>query len=243
MRDVPELAHRLDHVHGDADGAGMIGDGAGNGLANPPGRVGAELVAAPVLVLVHGAHQAGVAFLDDVQERQAAVAVFLGDGDDEPQVAAGELALGVLVLGEDVLDATGSRGLSQLLGGLHDQRQIMEPCELLRFIASVSSESWAVMSRVVAAQLVPGSSSVILSGTWRSELPHHRGDAAGAERKLLEEQSRPFGGGCWFMPLGWPALVARRRELRVVADFRAQSAAVQLACSFWTVAQVRRAGA
>src|SRR5207302_6734073 len=64
FRDVAQLAHRLDHVHRDADRAGLVGDGARDRLAYPPGGVGAELVAAPVFVLVHRPHQAGVAFLD-----------------------------------------------------------------------------------------------------------------------------------------------------------------------------------
>src|ERR1700686_3367510 len=34
-----QLVDRLDHVHRNADGAGLIGDGAGDGLADPPGRV------------------------------------------------------------------------------------------------------------------------------------------------------------------------------------------------------------
>ncbi len=34
-----ELVDRLDHVHRDADGAGLVGDRAGDGLADPPGRV------------------------------------------------------------------------------------------------------------------------------------------------------------------------------------------------------------
>src|SRR5262245_8851751 len=44
-----ELVDGLDHVHRDADGAGLIGDGAGDGLTDPPGRVGRELVPAPPL--------------------------------------------------------------------------------------------------------------------------------------------------------------------------------------------------
>src|SRR5947209_8720584 len=42
LRHVAELAHRLDHVHRNADGAGLIGDGPGDGLSNPPGGIGAE---------------------------------------------------------------------------------------------------------------------------------------------------------------------------------------------------------
>ena len=66
----------------------MIGDRAGDRLANPPRRVGAELIAAAIFVLIDRAHQAGVSFLDDVQESQAAIAVFLGDRDDQAQVSA-----------------------------------------------------------------------------------------------------------------------------------------------------------
>ena len=114
------LRHRLDHVDRDADRAGLVGDGPRDRLADPPGRVGAELVAAAILVLVHRPHQAGVAFLDQVQEAQAAVAVLLGDRDHQPQVAAGQVALGLLVLGEalpDDLDALAEAG--RLLQRVH----------------------------------------------------------------------------------------------------------------------------
>src|SRR4051794_18564997 len=43
-----QLVDRLDHVHRDADGARLVGDRAGYRLADPPGGVGAELVAAAV---------------------------------------------------------------------------------------------------------------------------------------------------------------------------------------------------
>src|SRR2546426_132513 len=39
-RGPDELVDRLDHVHGDADRAGLVGDGARDRLADPPGRVG-----------------------------------------------------------------------------------------------------------------------------------------------------------------------------------------------------------
>ena len=92
--DVPHPAHGLDHVDRHANGAALIGDGAGDGLADPPGGIGGELVAAGVLELVHRPHQARIALLDQIQEAQAAIAISLGDGDDQPQIAGREVALG-----------------------------------------------------------------------------------------------------------------------------------------------------
>src|SRR6266542_5337389 len=66
------LAHqpvdRLDHVDGNADGAGLVGDRAGDRLADPPGRVGRELEALAVVELLGGAHEAERALLDQVEE-------------------------------------------------------------------------------------------------------------------------------------------------------------------------------
>ena len=81
-------------MHRDADGAGLVGDGAGDGLTDPPGCISGELVAAAVLELVDGLHEADVAFLNEVEELQAAVGVFLRDGDDETQVGFDQFALG-----------------------------------------------------------------------------------------------------------------------------------------------------
>ncbi len=86
-------------MHRNPDGAGLVGDGAGDRLANPPGGVGGELVATAVFELVHGFHQADVAFLDQVQELQAAVGVFLGDGDHQAQVGLDHFFLGAACLG------------------------------------------------------------------------------------------------------------------------------------------------
>ena len=114
-RDVAHPRHRLDHVHRNADRAALVGHGAGDRLANPPGGIGAELEAAAILELVDRPHQAGVAFLDQVQEAQAAVAILLGDRDDQPQVAFRQAALGLLILGVDCLADSATR-LRRLVG-------------------------------------------------------------------------------------------------------------------------------
>ena len=69
-------------------------------LANPPRRVGRELEAAAELEAVHRLHQADVAFLDQVEEGEAAIEIALGDRHDQPEVGFHQLALG---LADDVL--------------------------------------------------------------------------------------------------------------------------------------------
>ena len=102
LLDAEQAVDRLDHVDRDADRAGLVGDGAGGGLADPPGRVGRELVPAPVLELLDGLHEPGVALLDQVQERQAAVHVLLHDGDDEAEVRLDHLRAGLEPLAQRV---------------------------------------------------------------------------------------------------------------------------------------------
>ena len=104
--------HGVDHVHRHADRAALVGDRPGDRLANPPGGVRRELVAAGVLELVDRPHQPGVAFLDQVQEAQAAVAIALGDRDDQPQVAGRQLALGGVVRGLQARPSGGCGGSS-----------------------------------------------------------------------------------------------------------------------------------
>ena len=82
-------------MHGDADGARLIGDRAGDRLADRPGAIGGKLVAAAILELIDRLHQADIAFLDQVEELQAAIRVFLGDRDHEAQVRLHHLLLGL----------------------------------------------------------------------------------------------------------------------------------------------------
>src|SRR5581483_2506444 len=91
-----KLVHTLVHVNGYADGARLVRDGAGDGLTNPPGGVGRELVAAAVFELVGGAHQADVAFLNQVEQVEAPIDVFLCDRDDQAEIGFDQIFLGAL---------------------------------------------------------------------------------------------------------------------------------------------------
>ena len=99
---------RLAHMDGQPDRPALIGDGAGDRLPDPPRRVGGEAEAGLPIVLLRRAHQADIALLHEVEERQAAPDIALGDADDEPQIVAHHLLQGRLVAR---LDPLGERDL------------------------------------------------------------------------------------------------------------------------------------
>ena len=80
---------------GNADRAGLVGDGPGDGLADPPRGVGGELEALRVVELLDRPHQAEVALLDQVEEQHPPADVALGDRHDQAQVGLGQLLLGL----------------------------------------------------------------------------------------------------------------------------------------------------
>ena len=84
-------------VDRDADRARLVGDGPGDGLADPPGGVGGELEALAPVELLDGADQAQVAFLDQVEEVDAgSPGVAAGVGHHQPQVGGDEVSLACL---------------------------------------------------------------------------------------------------------------------------------------------------
>ena len=91
---VGQLVDRLDHVDRDADRAGLVGDGAGDGLTDPPRGIRAEFETAFGIEFLHRAEEADVAFLNQVEERESAADVFFGDTDNETKVGFGKLLLG-----------------------------------------------------------------------------------------------------------------------------------------------------
>ena len=114
------LLQALDDVDRHADRPRLVGESARDGLADPPGRVGRELVAAAPVELLDRADQAEGAFLDQVEERQALVAVVLRDRDDEPQVRLDHPLLGPLVAALDLLRELDllRRGQQRMAAGL-----------------------------------------------------------------------------------------------------------------------------
>src|ERR1700730_8001920 len=81
-------------MHRDTDGAGLIGDGAGDSLADPPSGVRGELVAPAVIEFVDRLHESDIAFLNEIEELKAAVRVALGDGDHQAEIGLYELLFG-----------------------------------------------------------------------------------------------------------------------------------------------------
>src|SRR5690606_12602978 len=77
----------------DTDGPRLVGDRAGDRLPDPPSGIGGELVAAAVLELIDGLHQADIALLDEVQKLQASVRVLFRDRDDEAEIGFDHLLL------------------------------------------------------------------------------------------------------------------------------------------------------
>ena len=116
--DPQRLVDLLDHVHRHADGAALVGDRALQCLADPPGRVRRELVALGVVELLDRTHQADVAFLDQVEQRQALALVALGQRNDEAEVGLEQVVAGAGAVGADGLQVATQldRDLRDLLG-------------------------------------------------------------------------------------------------------------------------------
>jgi len=87
----------LHQMHRDADGAPLIRNGAGDGLADPPGCVGGKLEASLRLKFFRRLHQAEVALLNQVQKRQSTPGVALGYRYHQPQVCLAQSAAGICI--------------------------------------------------------------------------------------------------------------------------------------------------
>ena len=121
--DAVVLVDLLDHVDRDPDRASLVGYRPGDGLPDPPRRVGRELEALAVVELLDGPHEADVALLDQVEQGDAAAGVLFGDGDDEPQVRLGKVGLGPPVAALDAPGEVDLLGLGEE-GGLADLVQV-----------------------------------------------------------------------------------------------------------------------
>ncbi len=98
-----ELLLALDNMNGNANRARVICNRTLDRLANPPGRIGRELVPAPPIELLDCAVQAERPLLDQIQERHAEPTVALCDRDDQSQVRLDHAPLGEQVTALDGL--------------------------------------------------------------------------------------------------------------------------------------------
>ena len=89
----------LHKVHRDADGPPLIRNGAGDGLTDPPRGIGGKFEAALRLKLFRRLHQTEIAFLNEIQKRQASPCIALCHRHHQPQVRFAELPPGILVPG------------------------------------------------------------------------------------------------------------------------------------------------
>ncbi len=84
-------------MHRNPDGSGLVGDGTGDGLPDPPGGICREFVSLCPVKLVHRPDQACVALLDQIQDVQTPAGILLGDGNHQPEVGFRQLVLGRLI--------------------------------------------------------------------------------------------------------------------------------------------------
>ena len=95
--DPYQLVDGLHHMDRDPDGPGLVRDGPGDGLADPPGGIGTELIALPVIKFFHCLDQSQIPLLDQIQELHAAAHIPFGDADHQTEVGLCQTLLGVLV--------------------------------------------------------------------------------------------------------------------------------------------------
>src|SRR5205085_4109644 len=106
---LPQDLRRLDDareisraVERNANGTPLARERGQDRLTNPPHGVRNELYALIRIELAGSGQQADVALADEIDERQAAVLIFLGDRNHETQVALHEFLQRVGIAGADL---------------------------------------------------------------------------------------------------------------------------------------------
>ena len=102
-RHVAHPVDVFDEVHGQPHRALLLRDRPADRLADPPRRIGRELVSTHVVELLDRAHQAGVALLDQVEHRHPGPHVTARDRHHQAQVGPDEPVLRPLTLGNQPL--------------------------------------------------------------------------------------------------------------------------------------------
>src|SRR6266540_4949237 len=103
MRGALDLADRLAHMHRQPYSAALIGDRAGDRLADPPRCIGGKFMTFRIIELLDRAHQANITLLDQIHHGQAIGRIFLSDRDNQAQVGLDQMLPGLIAACELLL--------------------------------------------------------------------------------------------------------------------------------------------
>ena len=77
-------------MNGNADGPCLVGNRSGDGLPDPPGRIGGEFKALGVIELFNRLNQAEVSLLNQIEELHPPAQITLRNAHDKAQVSLGK---------------------------------------------------------------------------------------------------------------------------------------------------------
>ncbi len=125
--DADQLIDGLHHMDRDPDGPGLVGDGPGDGLTDPPGGIGREFEALAVVKFLHSLDQPQVPLLNQIQEQHSAAHIALGNADHQTQVRLCQTLFGLFIsqfqpLGQVDLLLSGEQGHLADLFQIHAHR-------------------------------------------------------------------------------------------------------------------------
>ena len=92
-----QLVDRLNHMHRDTDGTCLVRNGSCDGLTDPPGCIGTELVALSVIKFLNCLDKTKVTFLDQIKEQHSTSHITLGDADNKTEVRFCQTLLGSFI--------------------------------------------------------------------------------------------------------------------------------------------------
>src|ERR671919_244905 len=111
-----DLADPLADVDRQPDRPPPVGDGPGDGLPDPPRGVRGELESPAPVEQLDGAHQAEIAVLDQVEQREALALVLPGHRNHQPEVRQDEPLAGLAGLPDLLLGLPDAAGGPQVAG-------------------------------------------------------------------------------------------------------------------------------
>ena len=85
-RHAAQLGNLVHQMDGEADGFALVGEGALDGLLDPPRAVGGELATFLGVKALDGFHQADVALVDEIEQRHPEPVVVVGDLHNKAEV-------------------------------------------------------------------------------------------------------------------------------------------------------------